>query len=72
MLVSGDVGLVKPDARIYQLLLDKIGRSGPECIFIDDSERNIAGAQALGFQVILFRSPEQLRSELTRLGINLN
>ncbi len=69
VLVSGDVKLVKPDPRFYQLLLDRIGRSAPECIFIDDSERNITGARDLGFQVILYRSPEQLRSELGRLGI---
>jgi 2-haloacid dehalogenase len=69
VLISGDVKLVKPDARFYQMLLAQIGRSAPECIFIDDSERNIAGARDLGFQVIRFHSPEQLRAELTRLGI---
>jgi 2-haloacid dehalogenase len=69
VLVSGDVGLVKPDPRIFTLLLEQIGRPAEACIFIDDSDGNVGAAMALGFQTIRFCSPEQLRSDLARLGI---
>jgi 2-haloacid dehalogenase len=64
MVISGEVGLAKPDPRIYHLLLERAGRPAPECIFIDDSQTNIAAARQLGFRTIHFASPEQLRWEL--------
>jgi 2-haloacid dehalogenase len=67
IVVSGKVCLAKPDPRIFELLLERIGRPAQECLFIDDSPRNIAVAQQLGFQTILFRSAEQLKQELTPL-----
>jgi 2-haloacid dehalogenase len=69
IVISGEVQLVKPDPRIYQVLLRRIGRQAPECCFIDDSEPNVAAAARLGFKAIRFESPEQLRGELRRLGI---
>ena len=64
IVVSGEVRLAKPDPAIYAILLDRIGRPAGECLFIDDSQTNIAVAQQLGFNTILFESPEQLKSEL--------
>jgi 2-haloacid dehalogenase len=64
MVVSGEVGHVKPDPEIYQVLLDRIKRPAQECLFIDDSLPNIRQAQALGFAVIHFQSPEQLEASL--------
>lgn len=64
IVISGEVRLAKPDARIFELLLTRIGRQAGECLFIDDSPKNIAVAQSLGFQTIHFQSPEQLRQEL--------
>ena len=69
ILISGEVQLVKPDPRIYALLLGQIGRTAEECLFIDDSEANIAAASRLGFRTIRFESPRQLESELHRLGL---
>lgn len=69
MVISGQVKLIKPDPRIYQLLLDKIGKPAEECIFIDDSEKNIQGAHALGFQTVHYQSSEQLQTELKKLGV---
>jgi epoxide hydrolase-like predicted phosphatase len=51
---SGDTGVAKPDAAIYQLALDKLGRRPEEAIFIDDSLRNIEGAQAVGLHTIYY------------------
>ena len=64
ILVSGEVGLIKPDPAIYRLLLEKVGRPAQDCLFIDDSLKNVAAAQALGFDVIHFQTPGQLEVEL--------
>jgi 2-haloacid dehalogenase len=69
IVVSGEVRLAKPDPAIYAVLLERIGRPPGECLFIDDSETNIAAARRLGFNTILFESPEQLKSELQQRGI---
>ena len=54
ILVSADVGLIKPDRAIFQLLLERIDRAAAECIYIDDNARNVAAAAALGFDAIAF------------------
>ena len=69
MVISGEVKLIKPDPRIFQVLLGQIGRPAEECLFIDDVPANIAAAQALGFQTIHFQNPEQLESEFTSRGL---
>lgn len=69
MVISGRVGLVKPDPAIYNLLLDKIGKPAGECLFIDDSLANIEQAKQMGFVTIHFTSPSQLEDELIQKGI---
>jgi 2-haloacid dehalogenase len=66
ILVSADVGLIKPDPRIFELLLERIGRTPAACVYIDDNAKNAAAAAALGFDAIAFRHPDQLRDDLTR------
>jgi 2-haloacid dehalogenase len=70
IVVSGEEEAIKPDPRIYQILLERIGRRPAECIFIDDAPRNVAAASELGFTAIRFENPDQLRSELGKLGVN--
>ena len=69
IILSGEVGLTKPDPRIFELLLSRAGRTADECIFIDDSETNIRAAQALGFKTVHFESPEHLKHELHAFGV---
>lgn len=69
IVVSGEVGLVKPDTRIFERMLRKIGRRPEECLFIDDSAANIEAAASMGFATIRFESPAQLREELDKRGI---
>jgi 2-haloacid dehalogenase len=64
MVISGAVGLVKPDPEIYQIMLDKIKRPAQECLFIDDSLANVHQAEKMGFAVVHFQSPEQLEASL--------
>jgi len=64
MVISGEVGHVKPQPEIFQIILDRIGMPAGECLFIDDSLANIDQAQKMGFVTIHFQSPEQLRFRL--------
>lgn len=68
IIVSGEEKLVKPNPAIYQVALDRIGRTAEECIFIDDSEKNVAAAAELGIDAIRFITPDQLERELTARG----
>ena len=72
IVVSGAVGMAKPDPRIFHLLLERIGRPASECLIIDDSAENITVACELGFRTIHHQSPEQLKRELNQLGILTN
>lgn len=69
IVVSGEEKLVKPDAAIYQLALDRFGIGAAEALFIDDREENVVAAQALGMRGHLFRSAATLRGELAALGL---
>ena len=69
ILLSAEVNLVKPDPRIYQALLNRIGREPSECILIDDSAPNIESALKFGMDGIHFSSPEQLKRELAEREI---
>ena len=68
IIVSGEDKLIKPDIRIYELLLERYGLNSEDLIFIDDRKDNIEAAQSLGITGIHYTSPEKLRQELNKLG----
>ena len=69
IVISGDVGVNKPDRRIFELLMDRFGIEPAAALFIDDSSANVDAATALGFHAIQFTDPTALRVELVRLGL---
>lgn len=69
IVISGQIGLLKPDPRIFTYTLDKIQRTAAECIFVDDVYENVLGARSVGLDAIHFQSPEQLRAELNQRNI---
>lgn len=54
--VSGDIKIKKPDERIFKLTLEKLGCLASDCTYIDDRRFNLAAAQSLGMDTILFNS----------------
>ena len=68
-VVSSEEGIVKPDPRIFLLLLERYGLQPASTLLIDDSARNIAAAQALGMPTVHFESPEALRRSLEEAGV---
>ncbi|MBK8706846.1 MAG: HAD family phosphatase [Saprospiraceae bacterium] len=69
ILVSGHEKLIKPDPRIYHLLIDRYGLNPGKSLFIDDNPKNVEGARAVGLQAVHFQSPGQLREDLEERGI---
>ena len=66
-VVSGQEKVVKPDARLYRILLERFGLKAEECVFIDDNPANTAGAEAVGIHGIVFHDASQLRKDLDRI-----
>lgn len=72
IMVSGEVKLQKPDPAIYKLLHDTFDLKGyNNCVFIDDSLRNVEAARAVGLDTIRFENSEQLRADLEKRGVAL-
>ncbi len=61
---SAFVGLRKPEARIYELTLERIGMPAEACLFIDDLQPNCEGAEAVGMRAVRFRDNEQAIGEI--------
>lgn len=68
-LVSGEEKTRKPFADIYERLIQKFDITPSSSVYIDDNERNLAPAKALGMHTIRFISPGQLKMELKELGL---
>lgn len=68
IVVSGEEGMIKPDPRLYQTLLERYDIDPATAIFIDDNKANVDAAEALGIHGIHFHTPRQLRDELLALG----
>ena len=66
-VISFEEKVLKPDASIYNILLDRYGLKAEECVFLDDTPENIDGAKAVGMQGIVFKNYSQGSAELDEL-----
>jgi len=66
IVISSEVGLIKPEPEIFQHILDKLGATPDECIFIDDNPRNTAGAESIGIHGIVYTDLPALKIELAK------
>jgi len=69
ILVSGEIGAIKPEPRIYEVLLERFAIDPLSAVFIDDVAVNAAAARAFGIHAIHFTTPAALRAELVALGL---
>lgn len=69
IVVSGAERTRKPFPDIYKRLLERYRVNPKTTLFIDDSPRNLEGAEAVGLRTMQFHSPEQLRRELSKLEL---
>lgn len=69
VVASGFEGVMKPDPAIYRLCCERFGLAPEDFFFVDDSEKNIAAARALGFDTLHFTDPAALRPALEARGL---
>ncbi|NKY41047.1 HAD-IA family hydrolase [Cellulomonas septica] len=69
VLVSGEVGLAKPDPAIFRLLAQRFGVDPAEAVFVDDSAANVTAAREVGFDGIVFTDATALRRDLVARGL---
>ena len=69
IVYSCKVGFIKPDEKIYQIMLKKLGVKAEETVFIDDKEINIDGAKKAGMKGIVFLNYQKLVQDLKLLGV---
>ena len=71
IVVSAYEKLVKPQPEIYRALLERFKLEPSECLFVDDREMNLAGAEVCGMKSVIFRGAEDLLARLGDMGIEL-
>jgi len=71
IVISGDVGVGKPDPTIFRHFMARFGLEADEIAFVDDSPANVATARGLGIEAIRFEDAAQVRRDLRQLGFPL-
>lgn len=71
IVVSGTEKLIKPDPKIWYILLERYRIQANESVFIDDNFRNIEIAQSLGFHTIHIKPDTDLEEELNKLNVKI-
>jgi putative hydrolase of the HAD superfamily len=69
VVLSGEVGLVKPEPAIYRLCLERLGAEAGSSLFVDDRQENLDGASRVGMQTLLFAGEESIPGLRQRLGL---
>lgn len=69
VVVSGQEKLLKPEPAIFSALCERNGLDPAECLFIDDSAANVAGARDFGMDAVVFTTPEALEADLSQRGL---
>lgn len=67
IILSSDVGIVKPDKRIYELSASQLGCKPEDCVFIDDLAKNAAGAELAGMKAIIYRDYDSFKRQIDEL-----
>ena len=69
VIVSAEEGVIKPEPRIYEIVLERTGLVPGDLLFVDDNAANIAAAEAMGFRTHLFTDPAALRPMIQAHGL---
>lgn len=71
IVVSAEVGMAKPRPEVFRLAADRLGLPPEACVFVDDWDKNVEAARAVGMQAVLHRVDQghDLRAQLAALGV---
>lgn len=67
VVISGDVGMHKPEPGIYELACERVGLEPADCVFVDDLRQNCEGAEAVGLTAVLHRGADSTLPRLEQL-----
>jgi len=67
LVISAEVGLVKPDPRIYRLALERLAVAPEKSLFLDDMPANVQAALSIGMHAVQFTRPAETMAELKRI-----
>lgn len=67
VVISAEVGVMKPEARIYSIALEQAGVKAEEAVFVDDVQVNIDACRQIGMKGVLFKDPQKAEDELKKL-----
>jgi len=67
IIISHEVGLIKPMPEMFDLALERLGCQPHEAVLIDDRVRNIDGARGYGMHAVLFENKEQMLADLDKV-----
>jgi 2-haloacid dehalogenase len=69
VVISGEEGVCKPEPEIYRRCEERFGFSAADALFLDDSAPNVEGARAVGWDAVLFTTPDAARAEIVARGL---
>ena len=64
IVISSEIGMIKPDPGIYRYMLNKLGCSASEAVFVDDRIINVRAAQEIGLEAVLFTNLQEVNQKL--------
>lgn len=67
LIISAEVGVMKPEPKIFRIAIERLGVAAPEAMFVDDTPVNVDAARSLGMQGVLFKEPRRALSDLKEL-----
>ena len=70
-VISGREGVAKPDRRIFEILIERVGAPAGELLFVDDSLKNVEAARAFGIETIHYAPGMDLAREFAARGVGL-
>jgi putative hydrolase of the HAD superfamily len=71
LVISWEVGALKPEPAIYRIALERLGAAAGETLFVDDRPENVAGAEALGIQGMLFAGDASVTELRARIAAGM-
>jgi putative hydrolase of the HAD superfamily len=71
LIISAEVGLTKPDPRVYRLAAQRLGVEPSEAVFVDDFVENVEGARAVGMHALHYQPGLDVAAALAQLGVEL-
>lgn len=71
VVVSAEIGVSKPDPKIFEIFIERLGIEAKELVYVDDTEKSLSTSKEIGYTPILFTNYKSLLNDLAELGIKI-